>query len=316
MPATTDMSIMREPLLISIDNRIYSTNNWFLGTLATRLNLQGLGLRIPSEEVRISRDEFFSKLLNDAASEYTLIYRQVPETLNRRAMALASKGYCYIPQAPNLIAIINKCKELLGECDVTFEIDNNETVIRLTFWEKAEDLCMTYRLKRTIAPSVVIRTSDVLKSSLIVEGSIRTMSGDGAVFDCISAKHEDNFNLQKFLEKLEKSLFPRFTKEIDRYVQLLSINLEDPRETLREVLADFKFEKEIGKRNTAQIERLIYACMNEQLNWTAYDFCLLLLNTIGKIENMCKSDEEAYAKLIAKVIWYDFKSERNLDLAI
>lgn len=339
-----ETEILASTLVLMVGQRLYVTNDLLLDTLKTRAGLSGNTIgNTASLDVRYGRDFAMAKILQEKDVGLTLIVREEKNAhTGAKAWALATTSFQDFPQSTVIMDILRHAAKVIGgykwdsqigntnNVQVKWSMNNKYTHVYIDFIEKASEIAQTYGYEWQLIPYVHIQNSGTLCSSLIVEGGFRTSNGGGYLLGysgglgstkvptspgCILSKHEGtgDFDLQKFLDKVDKNLFTLYTRDLERFFELEMTQVDNPLGVL-DTLVMGLMRKRLGDANARALIALLKSQVDEGLYWSAFSLVCLLMDSVGNIEykdnrgnclTMCEDDITALQQMISQAIWWD-----------
>lgn len=305
-------NILQEGTMVGIRNKLFTLSNSVDSTLSQRILMDGHGIT----KHTLGRDLHIAELFIEGA-DTKIVYR---EQFNvRKAFAMLGPKYKYIPQSVLIDIIDNLDPEgKLGkpEC-FGWEVNQNYTKVILEFPEKAEELCSTYGIKDSLIPGVMIMKSDVGLSALRIVGTWRYKNSI-SVCDEVSHKHSGDFEIEDFLNEVKVNIFDKYKELPETLCKLMMTDITKPewnklskkdfrkvngdavKAVLKNAFKELKITKAIQKKNEKLLFEELYNEVDEDMKYTAYDICLMLMDMPSRIEGLNKNYKDALQKAVGK----------------
>ncbi len=295
----------RNGFCLQVGGKILYCSSSVLSTLCTRCNVGGEGFLKNS----VKRDTFLAEILSRSAKKAHIIARRSDDGIVK-AYGVLGSAYAPIPQSV-LMDIKDKSEENL-ECTAVlrnFVCDNFISRLHIEFPKISDDFAKIYSLPDEVVPGICISTSDVGDSSLTIWGTIRIKSKTGSrpvIFGEYKRKHSGNIDLDAIIDEVSQKIFADFASIPERMVELLSIEIDKPKEAVKAVSKELKLVKLIGKANEQSLVQAMQLEIDDSIGYTAYDIASLFVSSASRIEGMAKSVTLAYEKNIKDVFFIDF----------
>lgn len=260
------------------------------------------------------RNDLLAKLfsLNDKAMKF--VYRQDLEDPKQvKAFHAFTSRYSYCPQS-KMMQIIKAVSKDMGKINVTYSINHYRTLIRLEFPEIAKDFASEYGFDKELVPGILIANSDVGTTALTVRGTLRTGESTRSMcFGKVLAKHEGEVSAvyKRVLEEIEKKIYPEYRSYMERFIDLLSINIEDPVETIGWIFEKVGMIKAIGKKNTTVVKSFLISEIDKHMKYTAYDIVIMLLDMVDRVEKLNYESSKNFSEALNKVVFLNFDEEEE-----
>lgn len=281
---------LRSKLAIRYGKTFYLTSKGLIRDLAARAELGGMAIYDPTEQ----RDAYIvSRYAKNPARAIGIVrYGENPKV--GKLFAMASKGYCYVPQK-FIIDLLNNFKKSMGETECkAWTVDHSLTLIEVFFTERAEDLAATYKLPDMPIPGIRIETSDTGDCSIIASSIWKTkrstISGES-----YSRKHSGRFSPSEVLDGITNTVFSTYTKLPERLCELAVMPLSNPGAVIRHVMKSLKADKVMGKKRAASLTDALILELDISADYTAYDIAMIFLDLPDRVGFIDK-DEEKFLK--------------------
>lgn len=146
-----------------------------------------------------------------ATKSLSLVYRQSPDTNDKKVYYVGRSRYNYVPQAAELIPVLDRIykEKALGEIEAKeWYVDSALSHIYLEFPDEAQAISESYG-KPVGIPGMILQTSDVGVSSLTAMSTLR-IKNNIIILESVSKQHckkdGENF-VDAFYETIDNSLF-------------------------------------------------------------------------------------------------------------
>ena len=292
---------------LSINRRLYICSAVTLGTLCTRCSIAGEGILSGSSAIR---DALIGELLYQRSSKCTLVMRKSDDEITKVFSVL---GSAYTPIKQTVVKdIIETSEKILGMKAVLkkFTADNFITRAYIEFPDKAEDFNRTYHLKEgdNVYPGICISTSDIGDSSLSVWGTIRIGKIESPAF-CgeYSRKHSGEIKLDEIGEKINQNIFAEYKAIPVRLLELLKIEVTDPKTVITAACKEAGFNKILGKNQTKDFIEALSAEFNDGVTYTAYDIALGLVSAADRVKGLSENTLLLFKKNIKAAIFVKYE---------
>lgn len=292
--------------VLSIDKKTYICSAVTLGTLCTRCSIAGEGILSGTSPMR---DALIGELLYQRSSKCTLVMRKSDDGIKKIFSVL---GSAYAPIKQTVIKdIIAESEKILGMKATLkkFTADNFITRAYIEFPDKAEDFSRTYHLKGdNVFPGVCISTSDIGDSSLTVWGTIRIGNIESPVF-CgeYSRKHSGEIKLDEIGEKINQNIFDEYEAIPKRLVELLKIEVTDPKVVITAACKEAGFNKILGKNETKDFIEALSAEFTDVVTYTAYDIATGLVSAADRVKGLSENTLLLFRKNIKEAIFVNYE---------
>lgn len=314
-------------LMFRFFNASYFVSEKSYFTLSQKLGMDDC-INFPSLE----RDIFISHIMQKKKDTWKICVREMGEGKGKvmKIFAAFSDKYVYIPQT----VILDILKRLSdndvlgrGKCKDWF-INHDLTEVVLQFDEKADEIRKSYSKELDIIPALRIVTSDIGKSSFIVQAIWKkSTSGAYVVQDEISLRHTTkNIFSNKIIETVEEKLFPVFSKLPERLLDLMEMDVTNPLYSERrnkeavikfvnEIFKKTGMTKIVGKQNEMKIKELLLSEIDFEDAYTAYDIVVSFMDLPARIEGLAKSLKKPLEKICGKApfVKFDMESKKEED---
>lgn len=297
-----------------LNKRIILCSNATLGTICTRCGVSGEGFL----ESSVLRNAFLNeKLKKKNSAAHLILRRSVGESGDNNTGLLKAFGVLGSAYAPveqmTLKRIVEKCEENLNCKAVLKEFisDNYITRMYIEFPEISDDFAKTYNLPDRIVPGVCISTSDIGDSSLTVWGTVRIKGETPIFYGEYARKHSGNIDIDDIVAGAEKNVFAEFVKAPEKLLEMLTINVTNPKEAIKFVSKELKLVKVLGKANTMALEDALTDELDDSLSYTAYDIATMFMSSARRVEGIAKSLVLLYQKKVIDVLFIDFSKQKS-----
>lgn len=250
----------------------------------------------------------------------------------RKCFAALSGKYQPVPMTTltNVIKNMMEGKEGLGEAVVrSWYLDQNVAEIHLEFPEVAKELSATYKLKDTMIPGVVLRTSDTGAASIGGYGTWRLPDRRYAMRSAIDLdamvvseefhrRHIGDVTEEMVIQECDKEIFAQIRNlpealagKFGRVIGNGDVsteegrrkNLEDVKASIRQAFMDLKLTKQVSekgsrigdKRSKAILEALLEE-IDPGIVYTQYDLAVMIMNIPGRTEGLSREMKFRLAK--------------------
>lgn len=288
--------------LIYTGEDLYFTSSELNNTLSMRSGVAGPAMYTPSLE----RNILIAKGL-DSDTTLKAVYRK--ENGRKKIFSLMSDRYKYEP---------NTClSKILKEIDTgimgkmtcnKWYIDQSLSEIYVEFLDKASELSTIYGLEDTFVPGIYLAKSDIGECSVTVRSTWRT--GSSIIVESeLRKKNTKNLDIDDIIETVKNTVFANYTKMPEIMCDLMSTDITDPSiratKTLEEIevinkelisdVLTYAFKQidiasAIGKRRTKQIMSDLIASIDPELDYTAYDVCMMIMTIPESITGIPRAD--------------------------
>lgn len=285
-------------VLAELDGTWYYVSDNAINTMAQRAGCAKTQSYIRSNfPVRYHRDGLLQTNLYYYPGQAQMLVRKDGNA--RKIFALFSQKYSYVNQYAMMCELLDTMEEELGASSVrNWEINHIYTDICLEFPEKAEEFSKLYNLPQTVVPGIRVHTSDVGESSVIINGTVRTGKGFGYIPMCtVKEEHSTALNVRKIMDEVDRKIYPEFCKIPERMIELLQIDIEDPRSVIGKVFQDLGYRKSVllgNKKGKELLEDLILS-VSDNVKYTAYDVAMVFMD----IPSMLDESEFGYRNMDA-----------------
>jgi|GEM_PF-3422343 len=293
--------------ILSIDKKTYICSAVTLGTLCTRCSIAGDGILSGTSPMR---DALIGELLYQRSSKCTLVMRKSDDGIKKIFSVL---GSAYAPIKQNVVKdIIEESEKILGMKAVLkkFTADNFITRAYIEFPDKAEEFSRTYHLKDDdhVYPGVCISTSDIGDSSLTVWGTIRIGKIESPAF-CgeYSRKHSGEIKLDEIGEKINQNIFDEYKAIPERLVDLLAIEVDDPKAVITAACKEAGFNKILGKNETKDFIEALSDEFVDGVTYTAYDIATGLVSAADRVKGLSDNTLLLFRKNIKDAIFVNYE---------
>lgn len=227
-------------------------------------------------------------------------------------VAAHSEKYCYVPQTV-LCEIYHKIARDLGNpvClywEVTHEISH----CYIGFPDIAEDFAKLYGLPATITPGLYLSTSDSGDGSLTIRG-IWNINDHTVGGEVIKRNHRGEVDVDEFVDNAWKTIHAKYNSIPERLAELLTIDIEDPKETLKSVFKQIEMAKASNMGRNASTLLLNELCneFSPSGKYTAYDLAMAITSAPDRCVGLHHSVVEKMQNIVHKAIFADYTKKSS-----
>lgn len=297
-------------LLLGLERHEFLTTKKVLVTLSQRAgSSMGKAAQKTSIKVRFFLDAFYNAYMKECPADCQVLYREVEGV--KKIFSVFTDRYKLIPQYKVIGDLLSEFQKEFGNAEVRrYYIDNFETDILVEFPKKAEEFSRVYNLPEEVVPGVHIHVSDTGESSFVFCGSTRVGKKrityiPGADF---ARAHTKGADITEIMTEINQTVFSEFTKMPERLMELITIDLKDPRDYVPKLVKHCEIRKNFGKDAEKEIAEKISASINPTIQYTAYDLVQLFLDEGADREAAYKNHEsiDKVRKCFSKAVFYKF----------
>lgn len=298
-------------LTIPGEKHVYVSSH-LLPTMGLRAGISGLGL----EKNCYERNAYFVKRFSDDPDESTVVIREIDvgngEKI-KKAFSMLSGRYTHIPQT-TMLDIISSIQTSIGEVKCRrFEINNNFSEIYLYFPEIAEDFKNNYNLPDEILPGLYLKTSDCGESSFVIQGIYCMKKSSEIIFDEYSRVHKGTVDINNIVSAAKK-IYNRYTELPEKLLTLMTVNISNPEDAIKNMSKRIGLVKAIGKKTEAKLVKSLIDEIPINTTMTGYDIVMNFITLPERITNpMTHSSMKKLQKCVNECAYVDFD---NLSLPV
>lgn len=248
----------------------------------------------------------------------------------RKAFALLSSRYTPISQE-FIFNILPFFEKEMGKIDVKhWEVNHFHTELRIEFPDYAEEISAMYSKAGKYIPGLIISTSDTGDCALRVKGFLRK-DNSLFVFREVSRKHLGKFEIEKMTEKIQKSIFEKFTLIPQKMIELMEKdispadlstkesqmeNVQKVKEYFNILLKETDIVSALGKKGKAQVKDMLFRNINPTTSYNLYDIVDLFMTVPESIVNMSKYSLTKLRQLVALAPFVDFDKKKDIEFSM
>lgn len=244
--------------------------------------------------------------------------------------SLLSSKFCYISQklVSQIVEEIDPMHTMGKPVCNHWTLNNSYADVFVEFPEKAEELRKTYGISKDLVPGILISKSDIGFCAITIKGTWRYKNSI-SVFETVSKKHSGKFDVCDIIDDAKKKIFGKYTVLPERLCELMLINITDPvwkttlkvddaRDLNKTACVDYlkKIFKEINlqgilqQKNTKMILEELSANIDPDMNYTAYDICMMVMELPSRVGNLNKLYSDMLMEAVSKAPYVEYTKKK------
>ena len=275
---------------------------YFLSEYAYLTLTQRVGMGTSISDSSFERDRFLERRMKNGEENWTICVRK--DGVVKKIFGCFTSEYSSISQK----IVSDLCEAFAGKTDIgsgivgAWTISHTKTQVDVAFPDAATEISGTYG-KENYTPTVRIITSDIGHHPFCIQALLVKSTGREILIAEQNIRHRGKRDITtKFvMNKVEKVLYPEFTKLPSQLMALTMIPVENP-ETFIDMLAKKGgFAKVLGKDLSAKMTSLLKGTVNPKDSYNAYDIVSMFMELPEKIGGIPEYLTEPFSKLCGSV---------------